>query len=187
MEQYTASMLISKELQPDETLLWSGLPKQGMYLKDHDAGIITFSLIWFGIVCFLEYDAITSNPFFALLGIPFVLVGAYVALGRFITDSKIRSHTVYGVTNKRIIFVYGIFKQRTASVDMLNISGLSLSEKSNGSGTIFFSSGASQSRAQNPGFPYGNQTLQTFELSENTREIYDIIIKAQSDAKRLPF
>jgi hypothetical protein len=187
MDQPKAMMQINREIQPGETLLWSGLPRQGIFMRGSDAAQIPFSLAWCGFACFWEYTAINSNSpiFFKLWGIPFVIVGLYMVVGRFIADSAIRSNTAYAVTSKRILFISGLFSQKTTSIGLLNIPELSLSEKDNGSGTVSFSPALSQRWSRNSGWPFGNQAPQAFELSDNARQVYNTIIKAQSDAKRL--
>lgn len=186
MDQSTAMMQINREIQPGETLLWSGLPRQGIYLKGSDAIQVPFSLAWCGFACFWEYNTFNSGApvFFKLWGIPFVLIGVYMVVGRFIADSQVRSNTAYAVTSKRILFISGLFNQKTTSIDLLSIPELSLTEKDNDSGTISFNSASPQRWSRSYGRPFGDQSPQAFELSDNARKTYNTIVKAQSEAKR---
>jgi hypothetical protein len=38
--------ILSAELRRSEKLLWSGRPRQGVFLTQTDAGMIPFSLMW---------------------------------------------------------------------------------------------------------------------------------------------
>src|SRR5215211_2048824 len=96
----TAATAIESELGPDERLLWFGGPRKGLRLQAADLFVIPFSLFWCGFALFWESMAIFSGgPFFmALFGIPFVLIGLYMVIGRFIVDAGLRERTFYGVT-----------------------------------------------------------------------------------------
>ncbi len=128
------------ELREREQLLWYGRPKQGIRLRAIDALLIPFSLMWCGFAIFWEVTALTMGApfFFALWGIPFVLVGLYFVFGRFLVEAKGREKTYYGVTDERIIIVSGLFSRKVKSLNLRTLSDVSLTEKADGSGTITF-------------------------------------------------
>jgi hypothetical protein len=125
----------------DEKIVWSGRPAQGLLLTGRDAFLIPFSLFWGGFIIFWETNALTQakgQTFFALWGIPFVLVGLYLIVGRFLFDAWIRRGMSYAVTNKRILILRsGPFGKFTA-VPIDRLPDASLSEGRNGRGTIRF-------------------------------------------------
>jgi len=138
---WTDTMLIFQdELGPDEHLLWSGRPKTGLILRSSDIFLIPFSLLWGGFAIFWEISVIaTGAPFFFWLwGIPFVLIGLYITIGRFFIDAQQRQKTHYALTNKRIIIISGLFNRTVKSLSLRTLSDISLSEKRNGTGTITF-------------------------------------------------
>src|SRR6185295_3995125 len=69
--------VIRRELGGAEQLLWSGRPSQGLVLRAMDVVLIPFSIMWGGFAIFWETIALISGAplFFALWGVPFVLVG----------------------------------------------------------------------------------------------------------------
>src|SRR5688572_9125120 len=114
---------IEKELSAGERLVWSGQPRDGIRLRPVDAFLIPFSLLWCGFALFWEVMALTATSkqagpigyVFPLFGIPFVLVGLYLVIGRFMVDARMRARTFYGVTNERIIIVSGLFSRQVKS------------------------------------------------------------------------
>jgi hypothetical protein len=131
---------IDRELAPGERVLWRGQPRQGVVLSGSDAFMIPFSLLWGGFAFFWEWSVIKSGapPFFVLWGMPFVAVGIYLIAGRFFVDAWQRSRTFYAVTNERLLIIEGFLKLNTRSVSLRTLSDVSLSERSDGEGSIHF-------------------------------------------------
>jgi hypothetical protein len=139
---------VQQELSPGESLLWSGRPRQGLMLRASDALLIPFSCLWAGFAVFWETGVVTSGaPFFFMLwGIPFLLVGAYITVGRFFVDAYIRSRTSYAVTNERALIVAGLFSRTVKSLPLQSMGEVTLQRHANDRGTITFG----------PSLPFGN-------------------------------
>ena len=172
------------ELNSGEKMIWSGQPAQGLMLRQSDIFMIPFSLMWGGFAIFWEFTAVAGGaPFFFMLwGIPFVLVGLYMIIGRFFFDSFQRSKTYYAVTNERAIIISGVFNQTTQSLDIKKLPEISISTQSNGKGPITF--GASSPMAwmyAGGGFPnMGKQTIApNFEMIEDSKTVYQYIKQVQ--------
>ena len=73
-----------------------------------------------------------------LWGIPFVLLGLYLIVGRFFFDSLQRSRTYYALTDRRAIIISGLFDQNTKTLDLKKLPEISISTKQDGKGTITF-------------------------------------------------
>jgi hypothetical protein len=185
---------IRSELGKDETLIWSGQPKQGILFRSSDVFFIPFSLMWGGFAVFWEYMAIfgisqSTNKvptpigiIFPLWGVPFVIIGLYLIFGRFIVDAKRRVSTYYALTDQRIVILSGGFNRKVKSMNLRTLTDVSLDEKANGSGTITF--GPTPPMAQwNRGAPWPGMTnmIPCFELIQNAKEVYEKIRSAQSE------
>jgi hypothetical protein len=160
----------------------------GVFLRAADAFLIPFSLAWGGFAIFWEAMAIVAGApfFFALWGIPFVLIGLYLIFGRFLVDARQRAKTYYGVTNERVIIVAGLFRRSIKSLNIDTLTDVSLTEKRDGTGTITLGpippwhgwmSGASWPGA-------GQYAAPALEHVDNARQVYDVIRTAQRDARR---
>ncbi len=84
-------------LDRGERQLWSGWPRQGIVVRSSDALVMPFSCLWAGFAVFWELSVWrTSAPFpFLLFGVPFLLVGLYITIGRFFFECE--APCAYGV------------------------------------------------------------------------------------------
>jgi Bacterial PH domain len=178
---------IQSELAPGEQVIWSGQPRQGLTLRGADVFAIPFSLFFAGFSVFWIHGAASSGaPLpFVLFGVPFVLVGLYLVFGRFFVEAKQRSRTFYAVTAQRVIIRSGIVSRSVKSLPLKTLHDLSLSEHSDGTGTVTF--GAQHPMASMigamPGWPGMDQYLgPRFDLVPQARSVYESIRKAQASA-----
>ncbi|WP_439640714.1 PH domain-containing protein [Nevskia sp.] len=179
---------IKKALGPGERVLWSGQPRQGVYLRSADIMFVPFSVLWGGFAIFWEYSVVTlpSAPLFmALFGIPFVAVGLYLIVGRFFIEARQRANTHYAVTSQRIIIVSGLFSQGVKSLNLRTLSDLSLTENGSNYGSIFFGGGSPFSfmfRGFSSWPGMGSQLGPHFDQIQGARSVYEMIRNAQQAA-----
>jgi Bacterial PH domain len=178
---------VQGQLGSGERVLWSGQPKQGLFLRGADIFLIPFSLLWGGFAIFWEWSVIQSDapPFFVLWGIPFVLIGLYLIIGRFFVEAKQRERTHYAVTSERILIVSGVLARQVKSLSLRTLTDVSLSERTSGEGTISFG-GASGFSSMFGGFNawpgMGAQMGPRFELIPKAKSVYEEIRTAQRKA-----
>jgi len=173
-------------LESGESLLWVGRPRAGVVFTGADVVMIPFSLMWGGFAFFWEAEVIKTNApsLMRLWGIPFVLVGVFLIFGRFIYDARRREHTFYGLTDRRAIVVSGLSQRTTRSVSLKNLSDVSLTERSDMSGTITLGpQGAYPWWIRGMAWPgMSNYGPPRFELIGNARSVLAQIREAQDKA-----
>jgi hypothetical protein len=180
------SLVISKELASGERLLWSGRPRPGVVFRGSDLFLIPFSLLWCGFAIFWEATVLTSKAplVFRLWGVPFVLVGLYLVVGRFLVEAKQRAKTVYGLTDQNVVIVSGLLTRKVKRLNLRTISDVSLEERAERRGTITFGptppSYAWFGGGSWPGL--GQTAVPSFDLIENARAVYDLILTTQRGA-----
>jgi hypothetical protein len=140
---------VQSELLAGESLLWCGQPSQRVVFHMQDLFTIPFSLLWGGFAIFWEWMATghlghnshgnAPTFFFGLWGIPFVVIGQYMIWGRFVYTAWKKRRTYYAVTNKRVFVVNTGRTRKVTDAYFQNLSGASLSTRSDGIGTIDFS------------------------------------------------
>ena len=179
---------IAQVLDSGESLIWSGTPRRGLALRSSDAYMIPFSLLWGGFAIFWEAGVLRTNgpntAFMSIWGIPFVLAGLYLIVGRFFVDAGIRAKTFYGLTNRRAMIISGLFSRTINSLPLRTLTDISLQERSDRSGTILlgrpqpYSSWRSGMR-----WPGGSQySTPAFEMIPNAKTVHDQLLEAQRAA-----
>jgi hypothetical protein len=150
--------------------------------------MIPFSLLWGGFAFFWEWSVVTSGapPFFMLWGVPFVLMGIYLIVGRFFVEAWERTRTHYAVTNERVLIVGGLFRPTTKSVSLRAMSEMSLTEHSNGEGSIHFGPSAFPAVFRSlSGWPGVKERMSPmFDRIPDARIVRDLILGAQKALSR---
>lgn len=204
-----ASQIIGRELEPGETLLWSGQPRKGVVFRSSDIFFIPFSLMWGGFAIFWEASVLSLGHktghqaplFFSLWGIPFVLLGLYLIFGRFIVDALQRKNTYYGLTDRRVIILTGISseplsldlatlisaitglaRRKVKSLDLRTLTDISMTEGARGTGSITFGTQVAYSFFSR-GWPSTNSSAgPAFDPIEHVTSVYEQIRAAQRKA-----
>ncbi len=173
---------IERALKRDERLIWSGQPRQGMYFRSDDWLLVPFSVMWGGFAIFWEAQGFSTGAslFFRLWGIPFVLVGTNLMVGRFLFDARSRRHIYYGLTNQRVIVIGGRMSNRINTYPLSRIPEIKLDLYADGTGTIDF-----EKPARRHGKYGGNSgcwhsdAMSKLERITDARFVYDTIVDLQ--------
>lgn len=178
------SLIFNDELNPNERIIWRGRPWQGFLLRPADILLIPFSLLWGGFALFWEGSVVSSGaPFFFMIwGIPFILVGLYIIVGRFFVDMAQRAHTYYALTSERVIIISGLINKNTKALKLNGLQEINISTRSNGRGTITFGPSSPMSWLYSgSGFPnMGRYNIApSFELIDDARMVYHQIKSLQ--------
>ncbi len=183
---YELEQAARSELARNEKLLWSGQPRGGIKFRAADALMIPFSLMWGGFAVFWEASVLKDGApgFFALWGVPFVLVGAYLIVGRFFVDAWQRARTYYALTDQRAIIISGIMSRQVKSLPLRAMSDITLSERADGSGSITLGpSSGPYTWFAGSGWPgTGRYQPPAFQMIENVRQVHTMLRDAQANA-----
>ena len=122
----TARRAIVPELYEDEELIWAGKPRQGVRLRGADLLVVPLSIVWTGLAIWSDFTFLLGGYAGYLVQIPFVALGAYLLVGRFLADSLRRKCTYYGLTNLRVIIVSGVASRKAESYELAALDDISL-------------------------------------------------------------
>ena len=176
---------VRNALQPGEYVLWEGSPRKGIRLQKSDAVLIPFSLFWCGFAGFWEYTVIAGGGplIMALFGIPFILVGLYLLLGRFVSRARSLSSTHYVVTDQRLLFLY---RKNTQFLLYQNIETLEKEQTKDDRGTIYFSP-RNFYYDRTASYRGSTNLLQgrAFEDIEDVERVYRLIVGKVLEASRM--
>lgn len=174
---------IARQLLPNEKVLWKGHPGTGLIFRPMEFFLIPFSLLWGGFAIFWNLGVWTEIPNnggmqFKLFGLPFIVAGIYITVGRFLLDVQIRKRLVYMVTDRRVLILRRAGSSASKTVDIKRLPTLEFDERSDGTGTIRFGASAYWFAGNNFGIwqPTFDPTPQFIRI-EHARSVYDLICK----------
>jgi hypothetical protein len=132
-------------LLPGERVMWEGRPVRHQLFRPADALLVPLSLMWFGFALFWEGSVLVSTIasdgvpiFFALWGVPFVLVGLYLVAGRFVARAVTSRRIRYVLTDQRIVLLGGWSGTRLTSAYLRSLPPPVITEAMDGSGSLAF-------------------------------------------------
>ena len=181
LNETPAELVISQRLRNGEHLIWCGRPHSGLRLTRSDGVMIPFSILWAGFSFFWEYSVIHSGGplFFQLWGLPFVMAGLYILVGRFFYDAYRRARTWYGLSDRRAIIVSRVWSTSEKSVNPSVAEQIEIDQLPNGFGSIYFGTRPSFLRSR------GSKATDppAFELIEDVQRVYDLVLNTDFSRK----
>jgi hypothetical protein len=139
-----AEIVVTQHLLPGERVLWADRPVRGIRLSPSDAVLIPFALLWTAIVVLWEVLAlrilgdIDGGVPFAVVGVPFLLVGLYLVAGRLVVGALRKRRLLYAVTDQRVLVLREGEGTRARSVALERLGAPSATRGSDGRGTVRF-------------------------------------------------
>ena len=81
------------------------VPDQRVWFAPADAFLIPFSIMWCAFAVFWESSVVTGrgSVFAELWGVPFMVIGVYLVVGRFAYKRYRKGRTAYGITSQRAV------------------------------------------------------------------------------------
>ena len=175
---------IREWLGPDERILWEGAPDPRAYALRGWWYLIPFSLLWGGFAIFWEINAIASGVwFFALWGVPFVLIGLYMIFGRIYVARREATRTTYALTDRRVLIISGAFRRSFTALELRTMPGANLEEGDDGVGSITF--GAAVGFRLPSGWPTMGARASSppmFASIPEARRVFGLYEKARAEA-----
>lgn len=170
---------LKADLNPHEEVLWVGRPKNGVVFRPTDFFLIPFAVFWTGFAVFWETSVNEAGAplLFGLWGIPFVLIGVYLLVGRFFYEYYQRRNSFYAVTKTRVILRQEIFPKSTKSLALDGLGVVELSERAGGVGDVVFQ-GQAPVTTRNRGVP------PKFDNIADAARVYRMIAEAQAASQK---
>ncbi|KAJ56132.1 hypothetical protein ACMU_10275 [Actibacterium mucosum KCTC 23349] len=126
-------------LDSDEAIVWEGAPRRSVFLlSSNDLILIPFSLLWAGFALFWNLGVwnIGAPFYFKLFGLPFLVAGAYITVGRFFVSAAARRRTRYALSNKRAFIATSLFSETLQEMPITKSMPLELVPGTNGKVTL---------------------------------------------------
>ena len=103
-----------------ERIVWTGRPALGVRFSGRDVFLVPFSILWAGFAFFWEGSVLTIGALspMALFGVPFILAGLYLTVGRFLVDAWARSRTIYALSDQRALILRRVLGDRLIAVTL---------------------------------------------------------------------
>lgn len=181
-------------LEADETVRWSGHPPDGVIFHGYDIFLIPFSLLWGGfallwnlVVWATVLGAVLEKGFSGaspaiyiapIFGLPFLIAGYYIVIGRFQSDATARSKTLYVLTNRRAVIAKGKRVREIRGYELNAGAHITVHERRNGSGSIVFGQPDPWFVRSGGGYSYRIPEFR-FERIARVREVVQLIDEIQ--------
>ena len=179
-------MSLTQNLVSGEKVLWQGAPGLGIRFRRMDALLIPFGLFFFGFALFWETIALTITHaenkagvlayIFPVFGVPFIVIGFYLMIGRFFWDAYARKHSAYLLTNRRALIETSALGKKLTSVTLADLDAVGLLERNDGSGTVILGRDVSRGIGQNT----YTKRAPHFEFIIEARRVYKLVEEART-------
>lgn len=184
--------ILNEQLVCDEKVIWSGQPLKRKMFRKSDLIVIPIFILWLMALILFEYMAVDNLIYYQWKGniltvipfmffiLPFMVLGFYIAIGRFIFKTLNKKNIIYAVTNSRIIAIRNSSKIKVKSRVISQIDSTKIVANHKGIGTLTFGKHKSFAKllcAIELEFPwiYKYTDNIVFHDIKNVKSVYDII------------
>jgi len=143
-------LTIMRQLMPGERPLWSGRPQRGLRLRRADLILLPAGIVWATFACLWEATALGLGPDGVqqawgpggapgaahVWGLLLLALSCHLLVGHHVLDAFRRARTYYGVSDRRVIIVCGLFVRRVRSIPLAGLRKMSVDEGHDHVGTI---------------------------------------------------
>ncbi|HXI21259.1 MAG TPA: PH domain-containing protein [Gemmatimonadales bacterium] len=186
-DSFLAQQALREDLESGERFLWTGQPEPGLRFQAADLFLVPFSLFWGGFAVFWEYSVIQARAplVFRLFGVPFVLLGLYLVVGRFFTDARRRARTFYALTDRRVIIRRDGLGAELRSLPLRGMTEVTVRDGPDGSGTILLGpSNPLYGRLAGAGWPgVSRGWAPQLECIPEVKRVYAMLRDAQEESQ----
>ena len=133
------------ELAAGESLVWVDRPHPKLSMLRQGAAPLGVAVLWVGFLAFWESTAYTAwrrgegSLFFVLFGLGFMLIGLNGMFGAQLRALSRLRRAVYGITDRRVLFLYaGPRGRQIRSLDLDQLGNINKTVRNDGTGTITF-------------------------------------------------
>ena len=161
-----------------EKVNWWGQPAQGLLFTSKDWFLVPVSLIFIGFAISWESNVVNAShfpTFVKLWGVPFLLFGLYLVVGRFVVDAWARRGTTYAVTDKRILIRRSTPFAKFTALAFDQLPSVNLIERGHGRGTIRFGQGQPVWANRGYGWSPSFEPTPQFIAIEDARSVFERI------------
>ena len=127
---------MSFELEPGESVLWSGTPRRGLVFQPFDVLQVPITLVILYVLVTKMDLSNFQNPVEAVLGLVILGVAIYVSAGRFFFDAYRRGRSTYALTSERMLIRESLCSDFVKSFPLNTITDTLLREGRGGFGSI---------------------------------------------------
>jgi hypothetical protein len=126
------------QLDPGETLIWSGTPRNGIVFSPSDALQIPIGLLLLFVFANQSRHASFGGPADVAIFCGLLVVLMYFLVGRFVFDAYGRRRTRYALTSERVLIRESVRSEFVKSFPLNTITDTLLRERRNGFGDVWF-------------------------------------------------
>jgi len=175
---------IAAALRPEERVVWSGRPRQGLRFHWVDYLDIPLTVAFSSVLVWMAIGGDSALP--PTVGLIFVIAAAlslYRSWSRIVWDSSRRGRTFYALTDQRAFILEEGPRRRLQSIVLKDLSHLSYSEHRDGSGSVAWGRWMADTAARQRDYAWSfigrRVPYPTFEEIPDVRRVYQLAQEAR--------